>query len=814
MFFAMAQDLDKLCLYLKPQSIRMLKSYFLTALRNLKRNRLHATINIIGLAIGMTCCILITLFVQFELGYDRQNRQAERIYRVATDLEANNWAISAFPLGALLKDNFPEVSQYARIKPVELFIRNSATMTELKERLFYADSTVFDVFDIKLVKGNPANALAKINTMVLTEERARAYFGDEDPIGKTLTRATDNREFVITGIFEPLPSNSHVHLNMMASSLSFDPMRPDAQDAWGYLTNHYTYLVLPENTDHVAFAQKISTFLDKYQGLTPDQTPNVLRLQPLTSIHLYSNRGLEIEANGNVNTVYILSAIAFFILIIACINFMNMTTAQSLKRAREVGVRKVVGSKKSQLVFQFLSESVLISFIALVVAAFLLVLIVPQFNAISGKHLTINPLENGTVVVIFLGVTLFVGLCAGLYPAFVLSTFKPSVVLKGSFIGNLSGQRLRKALVVFQFAIAFVIMVGTYVVCDQLQYMRTKDMGFDREQTLVLKLPGDSIGDASVKNEMKRIAGVQSVTRFLEVPGRMVRTTGIWYEGVKDNIAANVYVFSGDEDLVETLGMRMKHGRYFQEGTQRFGREFVINETAAKHFGWKPDEAVGKLMDFGAPEKDPGKVIGVIEDFHFKDLHETIDPLVMYLERAYEGRFMALKVRSADLTATVDAVQQTWKKIVPQHRFEYQFLDESFDALFDQEVRLGQLFSIFSGLAIFISCLGLFGLASFTMEQTRKAVAIRKVMGASVSNIMVMMSKDFLKLVLLGMALASPIAYFVMNKWLQEFAYSVGFGWLVFLYAAVAAILVALGTVSYHSLKAATSNPVTSLKDQ
>lgn len=810
----MAQDLESCLLYLKPQSIRMLKSYFLTALRNLKRNKLHASINIIGLAIGMTCCILITLFVQFELGYDRHNRQADRVYRVVTDLEANNWAISAFPLGALLKDNFPEVSQYARIKPVELFIRNSVSMKEHKERLFYADSTVFEVLDIRLVKGNPANALAKVNTMVLTEDRARAYFGDEDPIGKTLTRANDNREFVITGIFEPLPSNSHVHIDMMASSLSFNPMRPDAENNWGYLTNHYTYLVLPENIDHPAFAKKISEFLDKYHGLTPDQPRNVLRLQPLTSIHLYSNRGLEIEANGNVNTVYVLSAIAFFILIIACINFMNMTTAQSLKRAREVGVRKVVGSKKTQLVFQFLSESVLISFIALAVASLLLVLIVPQFNAISGKHLTINPFENGIVVVIFLAVTLFVGLCAGLYPAFVLSAFKPSIVLKGSFIANLSGQRLRKALVVFQFAIAFVIMVGTYVVYDQLHYMRTKDMGFDREQTLILKMPGDSIGDASVKNEMKRIAGVQNVTRFLEIPGKMVRTTGVWYEGVKDNVPVNVYVFSGDEDLTETLGMRMKHGSYFQEGTQQFYREFVINETAAKHFGWKPEEALGKLMNLGDRGDNPGKVIGVIEDFHFKDLHETIDPLVMYLERHYEGRFMALKVKSADLAATVESVQATWKKIVPQHRFEYQFLDESFDALFNEEVRLGQLFSIFSALAIFISCLGLFGLASFTMEQTRKAVAIRKVMGASVSNIMVMMSKDFLKLVLLGMVLASPVAYFVMNKWLQGFAYSVGFGWLVFLYAAAAAIVVALGTVSYHSLKAATSNPVTSLKDQ
>lgn len=791
----------------------MFKNYLLTAFRNLKRNKLHSFINIFGLAIGMTCCILIILFIQFELGYDRQNKSASRIYRLAIDLEANNWAISAFPLGALLKENFPEVEEYTRIKPTESFIQNLTNLVKHKEKIFFADSTVFDVLDIKMIKGNPVNALAKINSMVLTEERAKAYFGDEDPIGKTLTWVDSKTEFVVTGIFEPLPSNSHVHMNIMVSSENFPVMRANAENGWNYLTNHYTYLVLPENFDFVTFEKTISKFLDKYHETPADERGNVLRLQPLTSIHLQSNRGLEVEANGNINTVYILSAIAFFILIIACINFMNLTTAQSLKRAREVGVRKAVGSRKSALVFQFLSESVLISLIALVFATALLIAVIPKFNELSGKYIILNPLENVTVVLAFLGITVIVGLIAGLYPAFFLSRFNPATVLKGNFSTNLGGQNLRKGLVVFQFAIAFIIMVGTYVVHDQLEYMRSKDMGFDREQTLIAKMPNDSVGSEAIKNEMKRLSSVKGVTQFIEIPGKMVRTTGIWYEGVKDDKAENLYIFSGDVDLIETMGMKMKSGSYFHRDTKQYGKEFVINETAVKHFGWKPEEAIGKLINFGERGTEPGRVIGIVEDFHFKDLHETIDPLVMYLEPLYEGTFMAMKLKPGDVTKSVAEVQGVWKQFLPVQEFEYQFLDESFNSLFEQEKRLSMLFTIFSGLAILISCLGLFGLASFTMEQNRKSVAIRKVMGASASSIMYMMSKDFLKLVLIGMLVASPVAYYTMDKWLQGFAYSVGFGWLVFLYAAAVAVVVAFATVSYHSLKAATTNPVNSLKD-
>lgn len=791
----------------------MIKNYLLVALRSITRNKLHAFINITGLSIGMACCILIALFVQFELSYDKHNKQANRVHRLVIDLEANNWAISAFPIGQLLQDNFAEVEKYTRIKPTEGYLLNVDTETKHKEKVFYADSSVFDVLDIELEQGDVTQALAQLNSMVMTAEKARIYFGNENPVGKTLTLLIDNQSYKITGIFKPMPSNSHVHPEIMVSSDNFEPMRANSQQGWSYLTNHYTYLVLPENTDPHAFGEKISAFMDKHEQRTDDQPKNQLRLQPLTSIHLHSNRGLEVEANGNLNTVYILSGIAFFILIIACINFMNLTTAQSLKRAREVGIRKVVGSKKLQLVFQFLSESVVISFIALVLSIAILTLIIPSFNAVTGKYILLNPVQNTSVVIIFLAVTFFVGLASGIYPAFFLSAFKPTLVLKGNFVSNAKGQALRKGLVVFQFAIAFVIMVGTFVIYSQLDYMVNKNMGFDREEVLVIRMPRDSVGDESVKQELARLAGVQAVTRFMEMPGKMVRTTTIWYEDAKNNQPENMYIFSGDADLLKTLGMKMKAGDYFSANSQQFYKEFVVNEAAVKHFGWKQDEVVGKLMDFGQRGETPGKVIGVVEDFHFKHLHEEIGPLVMYLEPRYEAQLMAVKVKTDNMPQMISALEDTWKQVLPGREFEYQFLDETFDKLFDQEKRLGQLFGIFSGLAIFISCLGLFGLASFTMEQSRKSIAVRKVLGASVSNITVMMSKDFLRLVLLGILIAGPIAYYFMSKWLQAFAYHVDFKWTLFLYAALAGIGVAFVTVSYHTLKAAGANPVNALKE-
>lgn len=792
----------------------MIKNYFLIAIRSLTKNKLHTFINVIGLSIAMACCLLIVLFVQFELGYDKQNRRADQVHRMALGLEANTWAISAFPIGFLLQDNFPEIETFTRIKPAEVFVRNSERDIKQKEKIFYADSTVFDVLDIKLLKGNPNLALAEINSMVITPERARVYFGDQDPIGKTLTLLNDKTEYKITGVFEPLPSNSHVHMEIMVSSDNLEMMRPNSPNGWNFYTAHYTYLVLPKGTDHLAFAKKISEFMDKNENLQPGMRKNDLRLQPLTSIHLYSNLGLEIEANGNISTVYTMSAIAFFILIIACINFMNLTTAQSLKRAREVGVRKAVGSKRSQLIAQFLSESVVVSLAALMIAVVILILAIPAFNNFSGKVLVFDPIQEPSTLGWLVVITVFVGVMAGTYPAFVISSFNPSAVLKGKFTANVKGQRLRQSLVIFQFAVAFIIIVGTFVIDSQLKFMLEKDMGFNREQVLIVHMPKDSVGDETVKNEMSRLPGVVSATRFIEVPGRMVRTTTFWHEGIEPGKSANLYAFSGDADLLRTLEMKMKVGECFHSEPKQYFQEFILNETAVKHFGWTPEEAIGKPFVLGGERGDnPGRIIGVVEDFHFKHLHDKIDPLVLYMSPNYEGCFLALKVESNDLQQVVHSVRDAWSKLLPSYEFEYEFLDESFDRLFNEEKKLGQLFGFFSTLAIIISCLGLFGLASFTLEQTRKSVAIRKVMGASVSSILILMSSGFLRLVAIGIAVATPLAWYVMNQWLGGFAYRVNMGWVVFAYAAIMATVVAVVTISYHSFRAATNNPVNSLKE-
>lgn len=793
----------------------MIKNYFLIALRNLRRNKLHTAINIIGLAIGMACCILITLFVLFELDYDRHHSRADQVYRLALNLEANEWAISAFPIGELLKENFPEVEAYTRVKPSDIYLKREDTETKLKERVFFADSNVFEVLEIKLKKGDPATALAELNTLVITEEKAKLFFGDEDPIGKSLTLYHDNQAYKITGVLEPLPSNSHMHPQIMVGSSNFGPMRSGSEEGWNYLTNHYTYLILPKGIDANAQSVKFSEFMDKYDELGPEDPKNNLPLQALTDIHLLSNRGLEIEPNGSYQTVYIMSAIAFFILVIACINFMNLTTAQSLQRAREVGIRKAAGGRRSQLVFQFLSESVLISFFSLALAIGLLLLIIPQFNAISGKELVFNPLDNGVVMPIVVLITLSVGLLAGAYPALVLSGFKPVEVLKGNLITTIKGQSMRKALVVFQFAVAFVIMVGTFIIYRQLDYMLNKNLGFEQDQVLVTLLPQDSIGVKTLKEEFLKVPGVSGAARMLEMPGKMVRTTNFWHENIQDSKPENMYFFSGDEDLLQTLDMKMKAGNYFNPESKQFGKEFILNETAAKSFGWQdPEEAVGKLMDFGGERPaDPGKIVGVVEDFHFKHLQDAIEPMVMIYNDGFEGTFLAVKLGTTDIDQTIASLESTWKTIAPDHEFEYVFLDETFAKLFEEEKRLGQLFGIFSGLAILVSCLGLFGLASFSLEQSKKAMAVRKVHGAKASDIAMLMSTDFLKLVLLGLVIAAPIGWYGMTQWLTGFAYHIPFPWLVFVYVLLAGVGVTLLTVSYHSFRAATANPVKALKD-
>ncbi|MEQ8927749.1 MAG: FtsX-like permease family protein [Fulvivirga sp.] len=790
----------------------MIKNYLITAFRNLLRNKSFSIINITGLAIGMTCSLLISMYVLFELSYDKFNRNADLIYRAAVDLEANNWAISTFGLGALATESFPEIENYTRIKPIEAILINENSDTRIKQKLFFADSTVFDILDIKLIKGDPKTALTKSHSIVLTPERSKAFFGDEDPIGKYLITSRQPVPFKVTGIFEPLPSNSHVHMDVMVSSLSFPPMRPDFDNAFGFLTSHYTYFKMNAEIDPTSFGRKVSLFLDEHFELTDDDYKNHIIFQPLTSIHLTSDRGLELEPNGSYKSIYIFSSIAIFILLIACINFVNLSTAQSLKRAKEVGIRKAIGSSKLQLITQYLGESILISLVAFLISIGLIVLLLPSFNDFIGKQLSINPIDNPTIGLTFILVSLMTGILAGLYPAFFISSFDPAKVLKGSATGISKGQVFRKALVVIQFAIAFIIMVGTYTVYSQFDYMTNKDLGFNRDQVLVIDLPNDSIGDLMVKNKLQTLAGVESITRLNELPGNMNNTSNVWYEGAETDRGENFYLFSADEDLIETLDLKLLVGRYFQQGTQQYRNEFVINEKALRHFGWRLEEAIGKQMNLQTRGESPGVVVGVVQDFHFKHLNNEIDPLIMYLSPEYESRFMAIKINSNHIGSTIESVRNTWDELVPQHEFNFQFLDSTFEGMYDQEQKLSEMFGLFSGLAIIISCLGLFGLTSFTLQHLRKSVSIRKVLGASTSSVTLLITKYFLKPVIIGMVVAIPIAFYLTKTWLEGFAYNIGFSWESLLYAMLVGLAIALLTIGQQCYKAANESPIKSIR--
>lgn len=792
----------------------MLFNYLKTAIRSLYRNKLYSFINIFGLCIGLVSTILLALYVQFELSYDKHFPNSERISRIVVDLEANDWAISAFPIGGILHERFPQIESYTRIKPQNDLIRSENSDEYILERIFYSDSTVFSFFNLKLLRGNPKSVFSDDNSVVVTQQIADKYYPNQDAIGKALHFNNRESPVIITGIVEEPKVNSHFHAHIIANSMLFPPMRPDYERPWSYLTSHYTYFLMANGTDTEALEFEINDYMGEYHDVPLEERGQELQLQALESIHLNSDRGLEIEANGSEEDVYIFSTIALFILLIASINFTNLSTAQSLKRAKEVGIRKTIGGNKAQLVFQFLGESFIITFIAMLIGVLLLTLLVPEFNEITAKELSLNPIDNQLVLPLFLGLTLIVGLLSGIYPAFVLSAFSPIKVLKGSFTSNISGQNIRRALVVLQFGIAFVIMVGTYVIRDQLSFMLDKDLGFDKDNLMVFAMPNDSIGDAQLKTELLRIPEVQNVTRFLEKPGYMVRTTTFWHEGSPGTDGTNTYTFSGDSDFDETFGLEVLRGEYFSDDNTDGVQEFVVNEAAAQAYGWHIDSVVGKQMEFGSKTDSSGRVIGLVSNFHFKHLQEEIEPLVFYSAGSYEGRFMGIKLQTTNLRESIDKIEAIWSDFVPSRPFNYEFMDEEFNRLFEKEKTLMELFALFSGLAVFVSCLGLFGLASFSIEQRRKSLAIRKVLGADIINLVRVFSKEFMILVGLGVILGIPISWYLMKEWLSNFAYRIELGPGVYIIAFMTAAFIAIVTISYHATKAATENPLYSLKDE
>ncbi|MBB6005311.1 ABC transporter permease [Arcicella rosea] len=806
----------------------MIQNYLKIAIRNLLRNKVFSAINIVGLALGIATCLVIMLFVYDELSYDRFNEKTDRIFRVVFKASINDGKINEAnvmpPTAQVLKNDYPEVLAATRLRTSgspEIIYQNK----KFKEHDFASvDANFFDVFTLPLLKGDAKTALREPNTAVITQDFAKKYFGDENPIGKVLFIKSWNENYKVTGLIDKVPHNSHFHFDIFGSMAGVK----DAQAASWMTSGYFTYLVLPEDFDYKVLEAKLPQVIKKYMGPQIQTAMGMslsqflqkgnqlgLFLQPLTSIHFDEGFTGTLEPSGNIQYVYIFGAIAVFMLLIACINFMNLSTAGASKRAKEVGVRKVLGSIKQDLISQFLFESILLSVVALLLSLMLVQLSLPVFNDLAEKDLQLDFLKNPLLLIAFLVFGLLVGVLAGSYPAFFLSSFNPVEVLKGKF--KLAGKSisLRSGLVVFQFFISIALIIGTTVVYQQIKFIQSKDLGYAKDQLLIMRNTW-SLGknEEVFRQQILQDPRVLSVTSAGYLPaGPSDSNNSMGYPDSDESQVMRTLEYKIDEQYIPTMGMKVIAGRNFSKDFATDSTAMIINETAAKAFGWGKN-AVGHTIT-RLKNNDGLKVtysiIGVVKDFHFKSLHENITPLLMVSEKTYG---LTIKVKGKDVEGLLASLKNQWQKFNVEEPFSYSFMDELFEKTYQSEQKISVILSIFSGLTIFVACLGLFGLATFTAEQRTKEIGVRKVLGASVSQIVTLLSKEFLKLVLIACGFAFPIGYWLMNKWLQDFAYRIEISAWIFVLAGILALFIALLTISYQAIKAALANPVTSLRTE
>ncbi|MGD8540445.1 MAG: ABC transporter permease [Candidatus Aminicenantes bacterium] len=790
--------------------------------RNITKHKAYYFINVTGLSIGIVCFILIALFITDELSYDRYHEKANRIYKAGVRaLWADNEfhaCVSPASLSRTLVAEFPEVEVSTRLRRYGFPVVRYKDKVFSEERWYWADGTFFDVFTVPVLQGDPKTALTKPNSVVVTESMARKYFGAEDPLGKSLN--TDNRrDYQITGVIEDVPRNSHVHYDFLASFITIE----DGSDQNWISNNFPTYFVLKEGISHKEFETKLQLIVEKYVapqlktvfGATLDEmeaSGGSIKyfITPLTDIHLHSHLRFEHEPNSDIAYVYIFTVVAFAILLIACVNFVNLATARSATRAKEVGVRKTVGSKRGQLIRQFLAETVVLGFLATLVAIPIIEFMLPFFNNLTGKNLSVPYLENMYMIPVFLGIALFVGLLAGIYPAFFLASFDPVVVLKGESVGRSKRSWMRNVLVVFQFTVSVVLIIGTLVVYRQLQYIQNKNLGFNKDQVVVVK-KADDIGQKirACKQELLGYAGVLSASNSSNLIGDFFGDS--LYRQVDQPKEMNQLIWRmwTDRDYGKTYELEFIDGQYFSEEQQEGRREVVLNESGARILGY--EEAVGKkIIDM---EGRDFTIIGVVKDFHFESLHKELNPLIIhpYSPRG-SGRYLSVRVRSENIRETIAFMKKTWEKYALNQAFEYEFFDDRFARLYRSEEKTGTIFFSFSLLAIVIASLGLFGLTAFITQQKTKEVGIRKILGASVAGIIFLYTKQFARWILVSNIIAWPLAYFAMNKWLENFAYRANIGIETFVVSGLLALVIALFTVSFQSIRAAIANPVDSLR--
>ncbi len=803
----------------------MFTNYLKITLRNLFRNKLYTFINIFGLAIGLAACLMIYIWVQDELSYDRFHQKAERIYRVERKVDFrevhSQWPITSGPYGPALARDYVEVENFARLDRNELSMKDH-TNTFHRQNLIFTDNSVFEVFDFRLEEGDPRTALDQPRSLVLTRAQAIKYFGTDDVIGRSLTVDWDEQmtDFQITGILEEVPHNSHVHFDMLASISTYSDER---LTPW-FNNFIHTYVLLKEGASAEDLEKKLSAFLTKYMAadftafLGPEADINdvfQLKMNPLLNIHLHPAEQFEIEPQGSMTSVYIFSMIAILILIIACINFMNLSTARANKRSKEVGIRKTIGAYKHQLWRQFLSESVLLAFIALILAVLLIKVFIPVFNVIANKSLSTGLLYLPENLIILIGITLVTGLLAGLYPAFYLTAFEPAKVLKGSALSGTGKSAFRRSMAVLQFVISITLIIGTLIIYKQMKYIQNKSLGFDKENVVLITTESNTVRQNIdfFRNILKDNARILSVGASSNVPGSSMFSDTVFKRGDSDELY-NLTYMATDYEFVDTYKFRVIRGRQFsKEFSTDIQGAVMINEAAAKEIGYTPEEAVGKKLNRATSPEEyiEGTIVGVLEDFHFKSLHRIIEPFLLMLNFEYIG-IISVRIQPGDVRGTLDFIRQKWVETFPEEEFEYSFLDDRINLLYESDGKMRNIFLVFSILSIFVACLGLFGLAAFTAQERTKEMGVRKVLGASEINVFVLLSKEFTKWVFLANIIAWPVAYFVMTRWLQNFAYRMNMGLWPFVLAAVLAFMIALMTVSYQSIKAALTDPVDSLR--
>jgi len=796
----------------------MIKNLLLIAVRNFRKDSWYSLLNVLGLTIGITFSLFLVFYVRDELNYDRHNEKADRIFRISSHVvepeRVNEWAMTQLPLGPTLKKDYPEVEESVRFVSRERTLFKNGENSFYETKIYYTDSTLFNVFTHKFIEGNAGTALNEPNSVVLTKKLADKYFGKNTPaVGKSLRTVYD--VYKVTAVIEDVPRNAHIRYDMLISLNSIVKDDQSNPFYWGGF-NNFTYVLLKPGTNAAAFEKKLLPMYDKYMApiFAQYNVKAEYRVDPITQIHLHSKLNGEPEELGSMSYIWIFSAVAFFMLLIACINYMNLTTARSARRAKEIGIRKVTGSSRKQLIFQFLSESLLTAFVAVLLSVGLVFLLLSSFNSISGKEFTMHTLLQPFNIVLLISIALFTGLVGGSYPALYLSSFKPVGILKGALSKASGNVNLRRTLVVLQFSISMIMLICTWVVYSQLAYVQKKDLGFSKDQvmTVIINTGQDERSKIfAMVNEFRNLPGVKAAGTANSYPGGANLNMNLFTVETKNGfVDKGIECYNVDEHYITALGMKIVKGRNF-DGLGDTLHSILVNEAMVKDFGWH--NPVGKRIKFpGDTSGNYGEVVGVVKDFNQKSLYNPIAPLILFY--GANNNMIQLKMDGGNIKNSIAKVEASWKKYFPQLLFEYKFLDDDFNSQYAADQKRGKIFAAFSILTIIITCLGLLGLTAFTTQQKQKEISIRRILGASTPDVISLVTKNYLWLSLIAALIAFPVAWYFMNNWLKVFPYNSGLSFVPFIVSALVIVLTAAATATFHSARAAWAKPAKVLRSE